>query len=65
MLRKFNMFSDDMLLAIAVWMCSLPFIALLVVPVWGLTMAGLLALVLFVAIMAVCWGVCRQKAFKK
>jgi hypothetical protein len=62
---KNTRYSDDMLLVIAVWMCSLPFIAFLVVPVWGLTTAILLALVLFFTILAVCWGFCGWKVLKK
>lgn len=65
MLRRPGMMSDEMLLAVAVWLCILPLLALLVVPVWGLKTAGVLALVALVALMVVCWGLCGWKIFKK
>jgi hypothetical protein len=50
--------SDEMILTIGVWLCSLPVIALLVLPGSDYRAAGLLALVLLAAFLAVCWGSC-------
>jgi uncharacterized membrane protein YqjE len=52
---------SEMLMAIAMWLCALPFIGLLVIPVWGSTTASLLALALLAAILLLCWGSCGWK----
>ncbi len=59
MLKRFGFHSDEMLLALAVWLCSLPLVALVVIPLFGLKVAGITALVLFFILMAICWGVCE------
>ena len=64
MLRKLNFDSGDMALALVLWMCSLPLVALLVVPFFGLKIGAMVALVLFFVAMAVCWGVCGWKIYK-
>lgn len=58
MLKRFGFHSDEMLLALAVWLCSLPLIGLVVIPLFGLKVAGITALVLLFSLMAICWGVC-------
>jgi hypothetical protein len=65
MFRRFNIYSEDMALALVVWLCSLPLIGFLVIPVWGVKTAGSLALFVLVAIMMVCWGFCGWKIFRK
>jgi hypothetical protein len=61
--KIFNFHSEDMLLSIVIWLCALPFIALIVAPVWGIKMAGLFSLVVLVTILAVCWSFCGWKVF--
>lgn len=63
MFKRLGSHSDSMLLALVVWLCSLPLILLIVAPLLGLKAAGLAALALFVAVLAICWGVCSWKAF--
>ncbi len=68
MLKKLHflnrVFSDDMAVALALWLCSLPLVGLLVVPFFGL-IAGLVAAVaLLIGAMIVCWGICGWKVFK-
>lgn len=41
MLRRLNFDADDLALSLALWICSLPFIALIVFPAFGLKIAGL------------------------
>jgi hypothetical protein len=53
-----------MALAIAVWLCSLPLVALVVIPLFGLKAAGVATLALFFVAMAVCWGSCGWKVSK-
>jgi uncharacterized membrane protein (DUF4010 family) len=42
----------------------LPLVALIVVPLFGLKTAGVVAFVLFFVAMAICWGACGWKAYK-
>jgi uncharacterized membrane protein (DUF4010 family) len=42
-----------------VWLCTLPLVALLIVPFFGLKVAGSVALVLFLLMLVVCWYLCR------
>ena len=64
MLRKLHFDFGDMALALVLWMCSLPLVAILVVPFFGLKVAAIVAVVLFFIAMAVCWGVCGWKIYK-
>ena len=66
MLRRMGFHSDEMALAFILWLCSLPLVALTVIPFFGLKTAGAVAaaLVLFFVAMAICWGACGWKAFK-
>ena len=63
--RWFGVHSDEMLLALAVWLCSLPLVALVVIPLFDLKVAGVTALALFLVVMAICWGVCGWKITRK
>lgn len=49
---------SSMILAFAVWLCTLPFVFLLMVPWLGTRAAVTTALVLLVGISFVCWVVC-------
>lgn len=53
--------SDEMLLALAVWLCSLPLVALLVLPWLGWQAALTVALALLTAALLACWGACGWK----
>jgi UPF0716 family protein affecting phage T7 exclusion len=52
-----------MWLLLALWMCTLPVIGLLVVPLFGLRAGFALALVLLILTFAICWGLCRERHF--
>jgi hypothetical protein len=65
MWKIFSLHSEDMLLSIVIWLCTLPFIALIVAPAWGVKMAGLFSLGVLVTILAVCWSLCGWKVLKK
>jgi len=60
--QRFSRHSDEMLLAFAVWLCSLPLVAIVILPLFGLKVAAIAALVLFLILLAVCWGVCGWQA---
>lgn len=64
MFKRLGSHSDSMILALAIWLCSLPLVLLIVVPLLGLTAAGIAALVLLLAALALCWGVCSWKVFQ-
>jgi hypothetical protein len=47
-----------MALALCVWLCTLPFVFLLIAPWFGVRVAVVTALVLFVVVGVVCWALC-------
>ena len=64
MFKRLGSHSDSMTLALAIWLCSLPLVLLIVVPLLGWTAAGLAALVFLLVAMVLCWGVCSWKVFQ-
>lgn len=64
MFRQLGSHSDSMILALAIWLCSLPLILLIIAPLLGLSAAGIAALVLLFAALVLCWGVCSWKVFQ-
>jgi uncharacterized membrane protein (DUF4010 family) len=64
MFRRLGFHSDEMLVAFAVWLCSLPLVLLVVIPLFGPKAAGGVALALLFVAMAICWGVCGWKKSK-
>jgi hypothetical protein len=64
MLEKFKTGMDDMALAIVIWLCTLPLVGLLVIPFFGLKVGLIVAVALFIAAMAICWGICGWKIFR-
>ena len=56
MLKWLRYSSENVLIAFAVWMCTLPLLALMLVPRFGLPVAGGAALLsLVLALVACCW----------
>ena len=64
MFKRLGFHSDEMALAFVAWLCSLPLVGLIVIPLLGLKVAGVVALILLVIAMIVCWGICGWKVFK-
>lgn len=60
-----HFYSEDMALALIIWICTLPLVAFVFVPLLGTRVAGFTALALFIIIMAACWGVCGWKLARK
>ncbi len=56
--------SETMALATAVWVCSLPLVAIVLIPIVGLKMTGAVALALLFLALAVCWGFCGWKVWR-
>ncbi len=55
---------DRMALSLLVWLCSLPLVLLIIVPLFDLTVAAVVALVLFLVALVVCWSICTWKVVK-
>ncbi len=64
MLRKISIDSGDMALALILWLCSLPLLALFVVPFFGLKVGAIVAVALFFVSLAICWGICGWKVYQ-
>ena len=65
MFKRSHFYSEDMALALIIWICSLPLVAFVVAPLIGTRVGGLTALALFIAFMALCWGVWGWKRVRK
>lgn len=49
---------DIMGLILVVWLCALPFIGLVIVPLFGGKVAVIVAALLLIAMLLYCWGYC-------
>lgn len=49
---------DTMGLALAVWICALPFIGLLIAPIFGAQTAITVAIASLIVMLILCWGRC-------
>lgn len=65
MLKRLRSHLDDMMVAFLIWMCTLPLVGLLVVPFFGWRVGLAVAGALFIAVMAICWGICGWKFFRQ
>lgn len=65
MSHKFTFDSGDMALALVLWLCSLPLVALLIVPFLGVKVGAVIAIALFFIAMGICWGVCGWKVYRR
>ena len=61
MLKWLRFSSDNLLIAFAVWICTLPLLTLIVVPRFGLPVAGGAALLSLVLALVVCCWILRPK----
>ena len=64
MFRRLGFHSDEMLIAFVVWLCSLPLVALIVIPLLGIKAAGVGALALLIVALAMCWDICGGKVLQ-
>jgi len=55
---------DELALARVLWLCSLTLVAILVVPFFGLKGGGIVALVLLIVALTMCWGACGRKLIR-
>lgn len=59
-----SLFPEQVALTLVLWMCSLPLVALAVIPLFGLTAAAVVSVVFFFVAVAVCWGICAWRISK-
>jgi hypothetical protein len=64
MFKRLGCHLEGMVLAIMLWLCGLPLVALIVIPLFGLKVAGIVALVLFFVATVICWVLCSWQVFK-
>ena len=60
---RISRYFDDMVLAILIWMCTLPLVGLVILPFFGLGISLLVAAVLLICMLVVCWCMCSWKIF--
>ncbi len=58
LLERLGFQSEAMLLALTVWLCGLPLVAILVIPFFGLKVAAGAGIGLLVFALIACWGIC-------
>jgi len=63
MFRKLAHHIDDIALAVVVWMCTLPLVAVFVLPFFGLRVGLLVSAGLLIIILAICWRICSWKHY--
>jgi len=64
MLKRLHLDSDEIALALVLWLCALPLITLIIIPLFGFKVAGTTALALIFIFVALCWGTFRRRMFK-
>lgn len=64
MWRWLVLHSDEMAVALFVWLCTLPLIAMLILPRYGLGFTSLVAVAVLFVLMIACWGMCGRKLVK-
>ena len=58
---RWGICGEQMAVTLAVWMCTLPAVFLMVAPLWGLKVAGVVSLVVLAVLSVICAGVCSWK----
>lgn len=64
MRRRLGLQSDEMAVALAVWLCSLPALGMIILPLFGPRVGLLTALLVLIALMIVCWGMCGRRLLR-
>jgi len=57
--------SDTMIITVLVWMCVLPLIGMIVVPLFGWQGGLIIAVGLFFVVMLICWGLCGWQVLRE
>ncbi len=64
MFKRLGHHSEEMALALILWLCSLPLVAFIVLPLFGRAAALTVAVVLLLVALAICWGFCTWKVLE-
>ena len=64
MFKRLGHHSEEMALALILWLCSLPLVAFIVLPLFGRAAALTVAVALLLVALAVCWGFCTWKVLE-
>lgn len=56
---------ETMVVVLIVWLCSLALIGLVVTPLFGARVAGVVSVALLLALIAICWGICAYGFFRR
>ena len=56
---------DTMGLLLAVWICTLPLIGLVIAPLFGVQTAAIIAVILLIVMLVICWGRCIPMAVRE
>jgi hypothetical protein len=54
-----------MLMALMLWLCNLVLVGLLVLPLFGVRVAAVVALGLLIGLLILCWRVCARMEVKR
>lgn len=65
MFEKFKLGLDNMALTMVIWLCTLPLIGLFVIPLFGPQVGLAAAVILFIAALLICWGICSWQLFRE
>lgn len=65
MRHKISAFTDTMALMVVLWLCSLPLIGFIILPLFGRPVAIATALTLLPLLLVVCWGICGWPLVRK
>lgn len=63
-MQRISSHFDGMILAIAVWICTVPVVGLLVIPFFGWKVGLSIVVVLSIIVAIICWGICSWKIYK-
>ncbi len=64
-IKKLHIDIGDMALALTVWLCTLPVIGFVAIPLFGMRSAAAIALAAFFMLMVICWGICGTQSLKR
>ena len=64
MFKRLHLDSDELALGLVLWICALPLIALIVIPLFGFKVASATALALIFVFVILCLGTFLRRMFK-
>jgi putative effector of murein hydrolase LrgA (UPF0299 family) len=65
MKQENSRYGDTMVLTIVLWICSLPLVGLVILPLFGRTVAAYTIVGLLILFLLICWGICGWHVVKE